>query len=106
MSNNDNIKSLMETVERIFEATYITVEKMPDGSRMQIKELAEAVGAAVTMEPKQVLGFVSHFAHNTDIAYVTRGKNGGIIRGTKPVKVVKVSKKDKATDATSTDPTV
>ena len=57
------------------------------------KELAQAVGTAVTMEPKQVLGFVNHFAHNTDIAYVTRGKNGGIIRGTKPAKVVKVSKK-------------
>ena len=98
MSNNANIKSMLDTVERIFEAAHETVNVMNDGERMQVKELARVVGLAVAMEPKHVLGFVNHFAHNTDIAFVTRGKNGGIIKGSKPVKVVKASKKAKKTD--------
>ena len=98
-----NIKSMMETVETIFEAAQASIESMSVGSRIQIKELAQTVALAVAMEPKHVLGFVNHFAHNTEIAYVTRGKNGGIIKGTKPVKVVKVSKKPKADPVVTTD---
>lgn len=97
-----NVQSMLETVEGIFNAAQTTVEAMSDGERMQIKELAQAVGLAVAMEPKQVLGFVNYYVHNTDSAYVTRGKNGGIIRGTKQPKQVKV-KKVKA--APSSDPT-
>ena len=92
MNTNKNIQTMLETVETIFKAAQTTVEAMADGQRMQIKELAQAVGLAVAMEPKQVLGFVNHFVHNTDIAYVTRGKNGGIIRGVKQPKVAKVKK--------------
>jgi hypothetical protein len=90
--NNVQITSMLETVESIFNAAQTTIEGMQGGERMQIKELAQAVGLIVAMEPKHVLGFVNHFVHNTDIAYVTRGKNGGIIRGTRPVKVIKVKK--------------
>jgi hypothetical protein len=101
MSTNANIKSMLETVERIFEAAHISLESMPIGDRIQIKELAQTVALAVAMEPKHVLGFVNHFAHHTDIAYVTRGKNGGIIRGTRPVKTDK-PKKAKAPAAADT----
>lgn len=99
MSNN--IETMLETVERVFTAAEKTVESMQDGQRMQIKELAAAVSTAVSMEPKQVLGFVNHFVHNTNLAYVTRGKNGGIVRGTKQVKVVKASKKAATTDTSA-----
>lgn len=102
MNTNKNIQSMLETVESIFNAAQATVESMQNGDRMQIKELAQAVGLAVAMEPKQVLGFVNHYVHNTDIAYVTRGKNGGIIRGVKQPKPVKV-KKVKAAPAPTTD---
>lgn len=80
---------MMETVEQIFEATHATIESMDMGERIQLKELAQTVGLAVAMEPKHVLGFVNHFVHNSDIAYVTRGKNGGVIKGTKPEKLAK-----------------
>ena len=63
------------------------------------------MGLVLARDPKDVLGFVNHFAHDTTLAYVTRGKNGGIIRGTKPVKVVKAAKKAKV-DTTITDATV
>lgn len=95
----------METIETVLKAAFTVVDQMNDGSRMQIKKLAEQVGLAVGMEPKHVLGFVNHFAHHTDIAYVTRGKNGGIIKGVKVVKPAKVSKRTKTvtSDATVSD---
>lgn len=98
-----DIKNMLETVESVFTAAQATVESLQEGQRMQIKDLASAVGLAVAMEPKKVLGFVNHFAHNTNLAYVTRGKNGGIIRGSRPVKVVKAPKKAKTDTTVATD---
>jgi hypothetical protein len=95
---SQNIKNMLETVESIFNAAEKVLSAMNDGDRTQVKELAKNVGLAVSMEPKLVLHFVNHFVHNTDIAYVTRGKKGGVIKGPKPVKVDK-----KATSITSTD---
>lgn len=97
-----NVKSMLETVERIFTATHTVVETLNVGERIQVKDLAQSVGLAVAMEPKQVLNFVNYFVHNTDLVYVTRGKNGGVIRGVKPAKVVKESKKTDVADSTQT----
>jgi len=97
MNKNKNILNMLETVERIFEATNSAVEGMNEGDRIQLKELAQTVGLAVAMEPKNVLSFVNHFVHNSDIAYVTRGKNGGVIRGSKNSKVIKSIKNTKST---------
>ena len=105
MSNNANIRSMLETVERIFEAAQLVVENMSDGDRIQIKELAQRVASAVSLEPKNVLSFVHHFAHNTDVAYVTRGKHGGIIKGTRPAKVDKPKKVKKTADVVDTSDT-
>jgi hypothetical protein len=96
---------MMETVENIFNAAQATIESLDAGERMQIKALAQTVGLAVAMEPKHVLGFVNHFVHHTDIAYVTRGKNGGVVRGTRPAKTDKAPKKAKKA-AAATDSSV
>jgi len=101
MSINTDIERMTAFSKQVFEAAQQAIETMQDGDRIQIKQLAQSVGLAVAKDPKDVLGFVNHFAHNTSMAYVTRGKNGGVIKGTKPVKVVKPAKKQK--DAT-TDP--
>lgn len=106
MSTNANITTMLETVERIFEAAQVVIGNMADGDRIQIKELAQRVAATVSMEPKNVLGFVHHFAHNTDTAYVTRGKHGGIIKGTRPAKTDKPKKAKKSVDTTDTSATV
>lgn len=98
MSTNPNIQSMTETAKRCFEAANTIIEAMGVGERKQIKELATDVATMVGMDPKRVLGFVNHFAHETNIAFVTRGKKGGIIRGTKPAKVVKVKKATKSSD--------
>lgn len=94
---------LMTTFSRqAFEASQKVVVNMKDGERIQIKQLAQSVGLAMSKDTKVVLGFVDHFAHHTTLAYVTRGKNGGLVKGTRPVKIAKVSKKAKATDTSVT----
>ena len=84
-----DVQSMSETATRIFETANLIVEGMPDGSRKQIKDLAAEVSTSVGMEPKVVLGFVNFFAHQTKLAYVTRGKHGGLIKGVKPIKMKK-----------------
>lgn len=103
MSTNPNIQSILQTAERIFEATHTVLSQLPNGERVQIKQLAQDVGTLVGLDPKRVLGYVNDFAHNNDISYVTRGKNGGVIRGTKPATVVKPAKKAKKTVVATTD---
>lgn len=95
-----NLDVMMSTVGRIFEATEATLNGMKDGERMQLKELTETVSSAVNMDAKYVLGFVSHFVHNTDMAHVLRGKKGGVIKGAKVVRPAK-STKTADTDATN-----
>jgi len=96
MSNRT--QTMTDTAQRIFETADSIIEAMNVGERKQIKELAVDVGTALGMETKKVLGFVNHYAHESDIAYVTRGKKGGIVKGTRPAKVVKV-KRVKKVDA-------
>lgn len=104
---NKIIESQVETIKTVLQAANTIVSGMSDGDRMQIKKLAEQVGLAVGMEPKHVLGFVNHFAHNcTGLAYVTRGKNGGIIKGAKVVKPAKVKKVKVAATVVADDATV
>jgi len=89
---NADIETMTATSRRAYEAAQHVLDSMRDGERIQIKDLAKDVGLALAMDPKKVLGFVHHFAHHTSVAYVTRGKNGGIIKGIKPVKVKKAKK--------------
>jgi hypothetical protein len=98
MSSKD-VERMTAFSKQCYEAAEHALATMQDGERIQIKELAQVVALAVAKDPKSVLGFVNHFAHDTTLAYVTRGKNGGIIKGTKPAKVVKASKRQKKVDA-------
>jgi hypothetical protein len=93
--NNTSIQEMLKDIERVMEAVHSVVETMQIGDRKQLKQLAQDVGTLVAKDPREVFGFVNHFAHNTNIAYVSRGKNGGIIKGIRPAKTVKVSKKVK-----------
>lgn len=102
MSSKD-VERMTAFSKEVYEATEHAIEAMGDGERIQIKQLAQVVGLALAKDPKSVLGFVNHYAHDNSLSYVTRGKNGGIIRGTKPAKVVKTSKRAKKADTTVTD---
>lgn len=82
------VESMLQEIGLILTATETNIESLSEGERIQMKDLAAAVGLAVAKEPKAVLNFVNHYVHNTALAYVTRGKKGGIIRGVKPVKAI------------------
>jgi len=83
---NQEVTSLIKNIEIVFSATETNLQAMSVGERIQMKDLTAAVGLAVAKDPKDILPFVSYFVHNTSLAYVSRGKNGGIIRGAKSVK--------------------
>lgn len=105
MSTKTDVEKATTFSQRVYEAAESTIQSMQDGQRVQIKQLAQVVGKALSEDPKVVLGFVNYFAHHNSLAYVTRGKNGGIIRGPRPVKVVKAGKKQKKADTTVTTTT-
>lgn len=103
MSNNNNsdVQEMLENIKPVLEAAHKVINSMQAGERKQIKNLAQDVGVLLGKEPKDVLAYVNDFAHNTKMAYVTRGKNGGIIKGVKPVKTPKVKKVKAADDTTA-----
>lgn len=87
--SNSTVKTMIEKVESVLTTTHSLVESMSVGDRIQMKELASKVATQVGSTPKDVLTFVDYFVHNTDLAYVARGKNGGVVRGVKAVAAVK-----------------
>jgi hypothetical protein len=86
--DNTVVKSMLDTVEKVFEATHKTISSMENGQRMQVKNLVQSVSESLSMDSKQTLPLVNHYLQHTNIAYVTRGKNGGVIKGTRPAKPV------------------
>lgn len=85
MSKND-VNNILEISKTVFEATAATLEDMQDGERIQLKELAKVVSLAAAVDPKFALNLVSFYVHNSNTAYITRGKKGGVVKGTKKTK--------------------
>lgn len=83
---NNTISVILDDVKVIFDATQAILEPLPLGERIQLKDLAQKVATSLNLDLRYVLPFVTHFARKTDLVYVTRGKKGGIIRGSKPSK--------------------
>jgi len=81
-----NAKSMIETVSNIFNAADAKLAGMANKDRIQLKEMAQSIANDLRLDPKDVLGFVTYFARNTDAGYVSRGKNGGLIKGSRPAK--------------------
>lgn len=81
-----NREKLLEKVDNVFKQTQVVIDGIAAGNRMQLKEMAEAVGIALSIEPKAIAHYVSDYAHNCSDGYVTRGKKGGFIKGARPVK--------------------
>jgi len=85
------VSTMLDSVKSVFDSTHTVLSSLKDGERIQLKELAEKVSSEVSMEPKYVLSLVSHFVHHTSMVHVTRGKHGGVVRGSKVVKPTKSS---------------
>jgi hypothetical protein len=94
-------QEMSQEIKSVLDATQKVVDSMKEGDRIQISALAQEVSVLVNKSPKDVLEFVNHFAHKTKVAYVTRGKHGGVVKGTRPApKPIKV----KAVIGTSVGP--
>lgn len=90
-----NTQEMLQDIKSTLESTQKIVDGMKDGDRMQVGALAQEVSALVGKSPSDVLDFVTYFAHNSKVAYITRGKKGGVVKGTKPApKPVKSKKSD------------
>lgn len=85
----NNVKEMIQDISPVLEATNKIITDMQDGDRKQISALTEEVSQMTGKDTKQVASFVHYVAHNTSVAYVTRGKKGGLIKGVKPAKIVK-----------------
>jgi uncharacterized phosphosugar-binding protein len=96
--SDTEIELMVNFTRQVFKAAQQFLESMQDGERVQIKQLAQNVSTSLSRDPKKVLVFINHFAHSTSMAYVSRGKNGGLVKGVKPVKIIKPHK---AVDANS-----
>jgi hypothetical protein len=103
---SSNVDRLVETAKEIWDAAESVVGSMKEKDRKQIKELAEAVSALVGKDSKDVLHLVNMYAHGSETGYVTRGKGGGFIKGTRPVKVVKAAPVVVADVTPAVDPAV
>lgn len=79
-------QSMIEKVNSIISTAQSMAESMPSNGRIQLKEFAKNVATSAGVDAKDALAFVTFFARNTDLGYVSRGKNGGFVRGTKPTK--------------------
>jgi hypothetical protein len=88
-----NKEQMLEEVTKVFQSTQTQLEGMSDGERTSLKDLAAKVAIEVSKAPREVLNFVDFFVHKTDLAHVARGKNGGIVKGAKTVKVKSTSAK-------------
>lgn len=84
---------VIEKFQTICDAAQTIIDPMNDGERKQIKEIAEAVATSLQMETKRVLNCVNDFLHETEVGYVSRGKNGGFIKGKRAAKIVKAAPK-------------
>lgn len=81
-----NTNSIIERVNSVINSAAGIASSMQNGDRIQLKELALRASKSSNLDIKDALNLVSMFARSTDLGYVSRGKNGGFIRGTKPAK--------------------
>jgi hypothetical protein len=93
----------MNTIERvqqqdksIYDATFTIINGMTDGQNKPIDTLTEEVNKTVDMPFNNLRSFVAHFAKAAEadsLCYVSKGKHGGVVKGTRPVKEAKKTKK-------------
>jgi len=80
---NNNIEEQISYIRKIYESAYTVLSTMKDKERMQVKHLAEIVSLSMAVHPKDILPFIKLYLQQTDVAYVVRGKNGGVVKGKK-----------------------
>lgn len=87
---NTTITNMFQSLTPIFQAAYDFCIARPLNSRMPSKEIIVQVAKNLGMSFADVSGALGYFLHQTEsqgIGYITRGKNGGWVRGVRKVSV-------------------
>ena len=95
---NNDVETMTARANTIFNAINTIVGEMADQDRMRVEDLAKKVSKTVSLDIKEVLGYVNDFGKKASVGYITRGANGGYVKGQRPVKTVKAGKKSKKID--------
>jgi len=96
-----NKEQLIETFNGIVNTALEVIDSMEEGERIRTPELAQKVAERLGLDTIDIIPFMTFFSHNYDGVETSAGRNGGIYKGKKPVKVSKV--KQRATGNTITD---
>lgn len=80
------LENLNRVMRIIVSATEQAIEQMEVGSRTNLKCLNEKVSSFVGLPQTVCLPFVSTFVKNYERCWVQKGRNGGIYKGTRPIK--------------------
>jgi hypothetical protein len=96
-NTNNDVEIMSQRANAIFTAINSVVSTMQDRENIPVGDLAKKVSKIVSLDVKEVMGYVQSFGKNTKGGYIDRGAHGGYIRGTKSVKTIKAGKKTKKT---------
>ncbi len=87
-----DFNSMMTIVNSVFTTINSTISEMADGDRHQLKDLSKIISDKTGADMETASAFVDYFSHNTNMGYVSRGKRGGFVKGSKPSKPSKPAK--------------
>jgi len=88
ISTEIKINNKSDTMERVFDAARNILDTLQDGEKILIKDLTDKVVAKTQAQTSVVSGLISMFVHEMyDGIVVERGRNGGIFKGGKKVRV-------------------
>lgn len=87
-----NINSMVDTMGTLLTNAQNIIDGMPQQARKKLTELAAEAGAELGMDQDDALPFITWFAHNCDGIELSKGRSGGIYKGSKPAPIRKTKK--------------
>jgi len=84
---------MIDTISSLLRSAQTIVDNMAPQERKKLTDLAAEAGATVGMDADDALSHITWFAHNCDGIVLSKGRNGGIYKGSKPAPTRKSRKK-------------
>ena len=88
MANENNAKiNTQETLNKIIDISNREFNNLNDGEKITLKDLIGIVVAETGIPTSKATGLVQTYAHECSAVKVELGRNGGIFKGGRPVRV-------------------
>jgi hypothetical protein len=88
-----NINGMVDTISTLLRSAQTIVDNMVPQERKKLTDLAAEAGATVGMDADDALPHITWFAHNCDGIELSKGRTGGLYKGSKPAPIRKSRKK-------------